>query len=111
MVAPLPIARVRQLAEGNHGPDVKALANEVLESRERVAALFILRPLSEYDDGLGSVLWHHLPIQEPPEVCGSPCDLPEGYPDGWHTHWSPLPDPRFMAATDGAELDASLEKS
>lgn len=33
------LAKVRQLAEGNHGPDVKSLADEVLFLRELVATL------------------------------------------------------------------------
>lgn len=42
----LPLARVRELAEcSNPGPYLKSLAREVLDSRERIAALFILRPL------------------------------------------------------------------
>ena len=52
----------------------------------------------------GTVLWWHLPVEEPP-VCGSDDSLAdEGYPEGWHTHWSPLPDPRFMTATDGVKV-------
>jgi hypothetical protein len=62
------------------------------------------RPLSEYHEDMGYVLWHHLPIQEPPEVGGLPSELPEGFPDGWHTHFSPLPDQRLFRASDGVKV-------
>lgn len=44
------------------------------------------RPLAEYNDDHGSVLWWAFPINEPP-YCGDPkC---EDWPD-YHTHWTPL---------------------
>lgn len=67
------------------------------------------RPLAEWDESMGDVLWWKFPITEPPYV-GSPLDL--GYPvevavrahgvdklvrvniggwPGYHTHWTPLP--------------------
>jgi hypothetical protein len=65
-----------------------------------------LRPLSEWHEDIGAVLWWVLPISEPPYV-GSPLDLGKivarivdgskvldvlagGWP-GYHTHWSPIP--------------------
>ena len=38
------------------------------------------------------------------EVGGCPDELPEGYPEDWHTHWSPLPDPRLMTISDGGKI-------
>jgi hypothetical protein len=49
------------------------------------------RPMSEWHEDTGSVLWHHLPICEPP-YCGTPLDSRfDDYPEGWLTHWTPLP--------------------
>jgi hypothetical protein len=67
------------------------------------------RPLSEYHEDMGPVLWWKFPIEEPPYV-GSPLDLGQtvevsvrayrvdklmrcqvgGWP-GYHTHWTYLP--------------------
>jgi hypothetical protein len=58
------------------------------------------RPLDEYHEDMGYVLWWHLPVQEPPDVYGLPEEIPEGYPDGWHTHFSLLPDQRLYCAGD-----------
>lgn len=74
------------------------------------------RPLSEWHEEIGDVLWWKFPITEPP-YCGSPLCLGftvesetvirrhnqrevrktireevGGWP-GYHTHWTPLPDP------------------
>lgn len=47
----------------------------------------IARPLEEWHEDYGDVLWWKFPIEEPPYV-GSPLcsDWPE-----YHTHWTPLP--------------------
>lgn len=45
------------------------------------------RPLTEWHEDIGPVLWWDLPVQEPPYV-GSPNDTE--WP-GYHTHWSPIP--------------------
>lgn len=45
------------------------------------------RPLTEWHEDIGPVLWWDLPVQEPPYV-GSPNDT--DWP-GYHTHWSPIP--------------------
>ena len=68
-----------------------------------------LRPLDEWHEDFGSVLWYHLPIQEPPYVgCGpGMCETLDGEPtecrrlieEGWLTHWSRLPDSRLLIAT------------
>jgi hypothetical protein len=68
------------------------------------------RPLSEWHEDIGPVLWWKFPVDEPPYV-GTPLDLGEtivvhahngqvpkriahfdigGWP-GYHTHWTPLP--------------------
>lgn len=74
------------------------------------------RPLEEYHEDFGSVLWWRFPLAEPPYV-GSPLDLGHpvevstrfiengavvdrvvryqvgGWP-GYHTHWTPIPQPK-----------------
>lgn len=68
------------------------------------------RPLSEWTEEDGDVLWWRFPIEEPP-YCGSPNDIGQdvlitvsrwGHEDGesrhmvggwpgYHTHWTPIP--------------------
>lgn len=73
------------------------------------------RPLAEWHEDIGPVLWWRFPLEEPPYV-GSPLDL--GYPvavciydalgrqvgearadvggwPGYHTHWTPIPMPQM----------------
>ncbi len=75
------------------------------EENELEILLKTLRPLSEYHEDYGTVLWWHLPIQEHPYVGsgpgmnerhsdGTPTDCAELLADGWLTHWSPIPQPR-----------------
>lgn len=49
------------------------------------------RPIEEWNEDFGDVLWWKFPIEESPYV-GSPLD--EKWP-GYHTHWTfiPLPQP------------------
>lgn len=42
------------------------------------------RPLDEWHDDIGNVLWWKFPIDEPP-YCGTPLDIE--WP-GYHTHWT-----------------------
>lgn len=46
----------------------------------------IARPLADWSEDAGDVLWWRFPIDEPP-YCGSPLDT--DWP-GYHTHWTPL---------------------
>ena len=48
-----------------------------------------VRPLEEWWEAYGDVLWWKFPSEEPPYV-GSPLD--ENWP-GYHTHWTPIPLP------------------
>jgi hypothetical protein len=64
--------------------------------------LHTLRPADEWHEDFGTVLWWHVPIQEPPYVGAGP-GMGECYTDGeptvcarlleqgWLTHWSPIP--------------------
>lgn len=47
------------------------------------------RPLEEWGEDNGDVLWWKFPIEEPP-YAGSPLDA--AWP-GYHTHWTPIPMP------------------
>lgn len=50
-----------------------------------------VRPLEEWGEDYGDVLWWAFPIEEPPYV-GSPLDL--SWP-GYHTHWTSLEVPEL----------------
>jgi hypothetical protein len=75
------------------------MSNELIQ----LAKLFTLRPREEYHEDLGTVIWWRLPINDPPVVDREPDDWDNGYGEG-PTHFSPLPDPRFMTAADGAKI-------
>lgn len=81
--------------------------------------MFTPRPISEWHEDIGPVLWWKFPIEEPPYV-GTPLDLGQevllqasvpldqtpntqtfagtfmvgGFP-GYHTHWTPIPIPQL----------------
>ena len=64
---------------------------QLAAAREMLDKLHTARPLEEWHEDMGPVLWHHLPICEPP-YCGTPMDSQfDEYPEGWLTHWTPLP--------------------
>lgn len=65
---------------------IEDAVSEILDLR----AAATLRPLDEYHEDFGTVLWWRLPITEPPYV-GSTLDI--DFPDDV-THWSRLPIPR-----------------
>ena len=71
------------------------------------------RPIAEYHEDMGSVLWWKFPIEEPPYV-GTPIDCPRvyaievnktkigehlvgGWP-GYHTHFTIIPIPALKTA-------------
>lgn len=49
----------------------------------------IARPLADWSEDDGHVLWWRLPVTEPP-YAGSPLD--SDWP-GYHTHWTPIEEP------------------
>lgn len=66
-------------------------AGELLptERRDIVGILDCLRtprPLEEWHEEIGDVLWWRLPVEEPP-WCGTPLD--SDWTDGYYTHWTP----------------------
>ncbi len=61
------------------------------------------RPLAEWREDIGPVIWWRFPLDEPPYV-GSPldCDWPE-----YHTHWTPIIiplDPAPMSVPEAVNL-------
>ena len=52
-----------------------------------------LYPIDTYHEDHGLALFWTVPINEPPIV--------GGYEEieAWHTHWSPIPDPRFIVSS------------
>lgn len=66
-----------------------AMKNELTELRQLTSKFFnyeVLKPIEDWHEDDGPVLWWELPIQEPP-YCGTPLDL--DWPN-FHTHWTPL---------------------
>jgi hypothetical protein len=55
------------------------------------------RPIDEWHEDLGDVLWWTFPVNEPP-YCGSPMDV--DWPD-YHTHWTPIVIPAVPAPKEG----------
>ena len=70
-------------AEKERCEELKKHAEKFLS---HVMALKQPRPLDEWNEDYGDVLWWKFPIEEPPYV-GSPLD--EKWP-GYHTHWTLL---------------------
>lgn len=88
-----------------HVRQIRAGAKRLLDLEARA------RPLSEWTEEDGNVLWWRFPIEEAP-YCGSPLDVGRtceitlrlvgeehvrhtdigGWP-GYHTHWTPIPYP------------------
>jgi len=65
------------------------------------SAKLIARPLSEWHEGKGSVLWWRFPAVEPP-YSGSPLD--DDFPD-YVTHWTPIVVPDEPAeSAEGTKL-------
>lgn len=76
--------------DGMRGPlmTIAVLAAEVRRLRE----INKLRPIDEYHEDHGFVLWWKLPIEEPPYVGSPNCsDWP-----GCHTHWCKIECPEDL---------------
>ena len=72
------------------------MSNSILDTMHNDALYYEqLSPAANYHEDLGSVLWWHLPICEPPAVARFVEEIDGcfdgGYPDGWHTHFSQIP--------------------
>lgn len=63
------------------------------------------RPLDDWHEDVGDVLWWRFPINEPPYV-GTPLD--SDWPD-YHTHWTPIICPDAPAAQEAAQAQAKGE--
>lgn len=95
--------------------DADAIAEGVRKRLTAITALVSLRPLAEYQEKYGDVLWWHLPVCEYPIVGegpgagtktsgGEPTDCQRLHDHGWLTHWSPLPRQDDLKSTDGARI-------
>lgn len=64
------------------------------------------RPLEDWDEEMGDVLWWRFPIEEPPWI-GSPLDT--GWPlvANYVTHWTPIPIPPKPWPSDSANDQAT----
>jgi hypothetical protein len=71
-------------------PDIPAPTTEIKQQ-------FAVRPLDEWHEEMGDMLWWMFPIQEPP-YCGNPLD------SDWsdcYTHWTPFVIPAAPAPKEG----------
>jgi hypothetical protein len=86
---PDPIERMRlfcaQAMSGQDWFDVEPFFGDIVAGNACLAAKQA-RPLADWHEEVGVVLWWRFPVEEPP-YCGSP-----HYDDwpGYHTHWTPL---------------------
>lgn len=72
----------RHRTEPDQGPWERAIA----EMFAAALAAQTMRPLDEWHEDMGAVLWWRLPIEEGPYFGSPNCDNWPGY----HTHWTPL---------------------
>jgi len=75
-------ASVRTLPKNTCHTNIVMLVNALIE--EGVTVQECARPIEEWGEDYGDVLWWKFPIEEPPYV-GSPLD--EKWP-AYHTHWT-----------------------
>lgn len=99
--ASLGLDDVKRTMEWWHG--VLRDQNRLFDVVER---LHTPRPADEYHEDMGDVLWHHIPICEPPYV-GSQLDEDWDARAGWYTHFTPLPDCNEI--NDNATIRAQME--
>ncbi|WP_052087965.1 hypothetical protein [Paenibacillus wynnii] len=71
-------------------PDNQAPTTEIKQ-------LETARPIDEWHEDFGDVLWWTFPIEEPP-YCGTPLD--EDWPE-YHKHWTPIVIPVAPAPKEG----------
>jgi hypothetical protein len=77
-------------------------ARELIEARATIARLRTLscaRPIDDWSEEDGAVLWWKLPLSEPP-YSGTPLD--DDFPD-YVTHWTPTPIPILEPAEPGKD--------
>ncbi|OPZ09991.1 MAG: hypothetical protein BWZ07_02904 [Alphaproteobacteria bacterium ADurb.BinA280] len=86
---PDPIERMRlfcaQAMSGQDWFDVEPFFYDIVAGNAGLDAKQA-RPLADWHEAVGVVLWWRCPVDEPP-YCGSPLD--DEWP-GYHTHWTPL---------------------
>jgi len=78
---------VERVRGDDSGQAISVTLAEVLAAY--ITELTSPRPLADWHEGDGAVLWWRLPVREPPYV-GRPGD--RNWPD-YHTHWTPFPMP------------------
>jgi hypothetical protein len=83
----------------------KAIAEALFRAHERALAPYRqLRPVADWHDDDGTVLWWHLPVDDPPYVGsgpganerkanGRPTECALLIQQGFLTHWTPIPQP------------------
>jgi hypothetical protein len=85
------------------------VVRKLIVIRSEQDRLRTLRPESEWHEDHGTVLWWHIPVQEPPhvgcglgmgerEASGAPTRCAQLLKEGWLTHWSPIPNAALPTA-------------
>ncbi|KAA8747132.1 hypothetical protein [Paenibacillus sp. UASWS1643] len=77
--------------------EVQSVERLGLKYQSRIKELSTPRPLEEWHEDYGDVLWWELHVAEPP-YCGNP--LCSDWP-GYHTHWTPIVTPNFGQEGEG----------
>lgn len=80
----------RPRSEHSSDPDGRRKGNSPLTIHNlaaRLAGRTVARPLGEWHEDMGDVVWWKFPVDEPAWI-GSP--LASDWP-GYHTHWTPHP--------------------
>lgn len=60
--------------------------DEIKSGRFEIENPAIARPIDDWHEDFGDVLWWRFPVEEPP-YCGTPLD--SSWPN-YHTHWTPI---------------------
>ncbi len=68
-------------------PTYRSMAKSTARDQVAASVAPVARPIDEWHEDMGAVLWWRFPVEEPP-YCGAPLDT-EWVP-GYYTHFTPI---------------------